>query len=327
MTKKVNSDKTKYSFPDSIIGKLSIISIALTGIGIIINNIYLLEFDIIDFNLLQPRNIITGITFFIYLSIYFIIFLFKLDITDLRKHSYFKIAFNLLIKYFIIVSGIFFLLIINKQLLENEPNRILYSFSIGVPIMFLILYGSDAIFTKKERTSLVHRINFPFWKWLLTLIAIGTFIYSYIFISEFNQFAWSQLFFLLFAIGIIFSLKNVQTKIELSKNNVKKFEPTKSLFTENHFDYNNVVENFFFFLFGGLLVIISIYKYSIYIHDNIPTNYGGAKKYEISLELSNGEKIEGNLIYQNENKYYIQDKSELLFIKKDNVTKKFLENE
>jgi len=327
MTKKVNSDKKSYKFPESIIGKLSIISIALTGIGIIINNIYLLEFDIVDFNLLQPRNIFTGITFFIYLSIYFVVFLFKLDITDLRKHSYFKIVFHLVVKYFVIVSGIFFLLIVNKQLIENEPCKILYSFSIGVPMMFLILYGSDAIFTEKERTSLVHRISFPLFEWLLTLTAIGTFFYSFYYISEFNHFAWSQSFILFFAIGIFFASKNVQIKIELSKSDTKKFEPTKSLFTENQSNYNNLAENFFFLLLGGLLIIISVYKYSIHIHDNIPTNYGGAKKHEISLLLSNGKQIKGSLIFQNENKYYIQNENELLFIKKDDVTKTFLKTE
>lgn len=151
MTERVSSNKENSSFLNSIIGKLSIISIALTGIGILINNMYLLEFDIVDFNLLQPRNILTGITFIIYLSIYFIIFQFKLDISNLKKHPYFIIVFHLLVKYFIIVSGLFFQLNINGQLLEDKEYIILSSLSIGVPVMFLFIYMSDAIFSKKER--------------------------------------------------------------------------------------------------------------------------------------------------------------------------------
>ena len=324
MTEKVSSYKENSGFLNSIIGKLSIISIALTGIGIIINNMYLLEFDIVDFNLLQPRNIFTGITFVIYLSIYFIIFQFKLDISNLKKHSYFVIVFHLLVKYFIIVSGLFFLLNINSQLLQNKEYILLSSLSIGVPIMFLFIYMSDAIFTKEERNTLVHRISFPFFKWLLILITIGTFFYSYNYISEFNQFAKSQSTFLYLAIGIFLSVKSVQTKIELAKNDEKEFEPTKSLFTENHFDYDNVVEKFFKYLAGGFFIVYGMYVYSIYLHPNIPTNFGGAKKYEISLELSNGEKVKGELIFQNENKYYIQNESELLFIKKDDVAKTYL---
>lgn len=46
MSEKVNLHKDNFSFLSSIVGKLSIISIALTGIRIIINNMYLLEFDI-----------------------------------------------------------------------------------------------------------------------------------------------------------------------------------------------------------------------------------------------------------------------------------------
>ncbi|AFU70136.1 hypothetical protein P700755_003520 [Psychroflexus torquis ATCC 700755] len=327
MTERVSSSKKNSSFLNSIIGKLSIISIALTGIGILINNMYLLEFDIVDFNLLQPRNILTGITFIIYLSIYFIIFQFKLDISNLKKHPYFIIVFHLLVKYFIIVSGLFFQLNINSQLLEDKEYIILSSLSIGVPVMFLFIYMSDAIFSKKERNTLVHRISFPFFKWLLILVTIVTFFYTYNYFSEFKQFAKSQSTFLYLTIGIFLSFKSVQTKIELAKNNEKEFEPTKSLFTENHFDYDNVVEKFFKYLAGGFLIVYSMFVYSIYIHPNIPTNFGGAKEYEISLELSNGEKVKGELIFQNENKYYIQNESELLFIKKDDVTKTYLINE
>jgi hypothetical protein len=327
MTEELNKHKENSGFLNSIIGKLSIISIALTGIGIIINNMYLLEFDIIDFNLLQPRNIFTGITFVIYLFIYFITFQFKLDISNLKKHSYFVIVFHLLVKYFIIVSGIFYLLNTNNQILENKGYTILTVLSIVVPIKFLFIYMSDAIFTEEERNTLVHRISFPFFKWSLILITIGTFFYSYNYISEFNQFAKSQSTFLYLTIGIFLAVKSVQTKIELAKNNEKEFEPTKSLFTENHFDYDNVVEKFFKYLAGGFFIVYGMYVYSIYIHPNIPTNFGGAKVYEISLKLSNGEKVKGELIFQNENKYYIKYESELLFIKKDDVVKTYLMQE
>jgi hypothetical protein len=327
MTEEINSNKENSGFLNSIIGKLSIISIALTGVGIIINNMYLLEFDIVDFNLLQPRNIFTGITFFIYLSIYFIIFQFKLDISNLKKHSYFAILFHLFVKYFIIVSGLFFLLNINGQLLEDKEYTLLSSLSIGIPILFLFTYMSDAIFTEEERNSIVHRIGFPIFKWFLILTTIGIFFYSYNYISEFNQFAKSQSIFLYLVIGIFIADKIVQTKIELAKDGEKEFEPTKSLFTENHFDYDNIVEKFFKYLVGGLFIVYGMYTYSIYIHPNIPTNFGGAKEYEISLKLSNGEKVKGKLIFQNENKYYIQNESELLFIKKDDVEKTYLMNE
>ena len=321
MSEKVNLYKENSSFLSSIVGKLSIISIALTGIGIIINNMYLLVFDISDFNLLQPRNILTGISFVVYLSIYFIIFQFKLDISNLRGHSYFVIVFHLLVKYFIIVSGIFFLLNVNNELFENKEYILLSSLSIGVPMMFLFIYISDAIFSKEERNTLLHRISFPFFKWLLILTIIGVFFYSYNYISEFSQFAKSQSTFFYLTIGIFLSIKSVQTKIESAKNDEKEFEPTKSLFTENHFDYDNVVEKFFKYLVGGFFIVYGMHVYSIYIHPNIPTNFGGAKEYEISLQLSNGEKVKGGLIFQNESKYYIQKESELLFIKKDNVAK------
>ena len=108
------------------------------------------------------------------------------------------------------------------------------------------------------------------------------------------------------------------------KNDEKEFEPTKSLFTQNHFDYGNMVEKFFNYLAGGVFVIYGMHTYSIYLHPNIPANFGGAKEYEISLQLLDGEKVKGDLIFQNENKYYIKDKSELLFIKKDDVAKTYL---
>jgi NADH:ubiquinone oxidoreductase subunit 6 (subunit J) len=325
MTEEVNSPKENPSFLNSIVGKLSIISIALTGIGIIINNMYLLEFDIIDFNLLQPRNIFTGLSFVIYLSLYYIIFQFKLDISDLKKYSYFKIVFHLVVKYFIIISGLFFLL--NSQFLESKEYILLSSLSIGIPMMFLFVYMSDAIFTEQERNTWIHRISFPLFKWLFILTTIAIFIYSYNYIPEFNQFAKSQSTFLFLTIGIFLSSKSVQTKVKLVQNDEKEFEPTKSLFTENHFDYDNVVEKFFKYLVASIFITYGMYVYSIYIHPNIPTNFGGAKVYEISLELSNGDKVKGELIFQNENKYYIQNENELLFIKKDDVAKTYQKQE
>lgn len=119
--------------------------------------------------------------------------------------------------------------------------------------MFLIIYMFDATFTKEERNTSIHRISFPFFKWLLILSTIGIFFYSYNYISEFSQFAKSQSAFFYLAFGFFISIKSVQTKIESAKNDEKEFEPTKSLFTKNHYDYDNVVEKFFKYLIGRVI--------------------------------------------------------------------------
>ncbi|WP_299111742.1 hypothetical protein [uncultured Winogradskyella sp.] len=324
MTKDISSNKQNTGFLSSIIGKLSIISIGLTGIGILINNMYLLGFGIVDFNLLQPRNIFTGITFVIYLFIYYIIFQFKLDFFNLKKYSYVLITSHLIIKFFIIINGLFYLLRITSLPFDNNEYLLFSKLSIGIPGVFLFIYLSDAIFTHEERNTLIHRISFPFFKWLLILMSIFVFVYSYVFIPEFKQFAQSQTTFLFLAIAIFLSAKNAQAKIEMAQNGKKKFEPIKSFFTENHFDYDHIVEKFFKFIVVAFFIVYGMYLYSSHIHSNIPTNFGGAQKSEISLELSNGKKVKGELIFQNENKYYVQKERELLFIKKDDVAKIYL---
>jgi hypothetical protein len=327
MTQVENSLKQNSGFLSSFIGKLSFISIAITGVGILINNMYLLEYDIIDFNLIQPRNIFTGITFGIYLSIYLIVYLFKLDISNLKKYSYLEIVFHLIVKFFIIVSGLFYLLKISGDIKGNKEYDILSLLSIAIPIMFLFNFMADAIFSKEEMSTLIHKVSFNFSKWFFSLIIITTFIYSYIVIPEYAQFAKSQTTFFFLALGIFLAIKSVQTKIKMAQNGEKDFEPTKSLFTENHFDYDNIVEKFFKYLFGTIFIVYGMYVYSIYIHSHIPTNFGGAKKYEISLKLLTSEKVKGKLIFQNEDKYYIKKGDEILFIKKDDVAKTYLTQE
>ena len=165
MTQVENSLKQNSGFLSSFIGKLSFISIAITGVGILINNMYLLEYDIIDFNLIQPRNIFTGITFGIYLSIYLIVYLFKLDISNLKKYSYLEIVFHLIVKFFIIVSGLFYLLKISGDIKGNKEYDILSLLSIAIPIMFLFNFMADAIFSKEEMSTLIHKVSFNFSKW------------------------------------------------------------------------------------------------------------------------------------------------------------------
>ena len=98
---------------------------------------------------------------------------------------------------------------------------------------------ADAIFSKEEMSTLIHKVSFNFSKWFFSLIIITTFIYSYIVIPEYAQFAKSQTTFFFLALGIFLAIKSVQTKIKMAQNGEKDFEPTKSLFTENHFDYDN----------------------------------------------------------------------------------------
>ena len=316
MKEKKDSNKEKFSFITSFFGKLSIISIILTGIGIIINNIYLRDFDIIDFNLLQPRNIFAGINFTIYLLLYFVVFQIKLNVQNLKRHSYFKIVFHLLIKYSIIISAIFYLLIFNKKFVEYDEYKYLQSISMVIPISFLLLYGHDSTLSANQRKSLFHRINFPIFNWLLTISAIVSFFLSFIYIPKFGEFVISQLVVLSVAIGLFISFKTVQTKTELAKESNKEYEHSKSIFTDNRSNYDHPGENFFYYLIILFFTVYIMHAYSTHIHPKISTNFGGAKKYEITLELSSGNKVSGDLIFQNDNKYYIKKNTSYFLSKK-----------
>ena len=108
------------NFTAQIIAKLSLIAIIITAFGIIINNIYIGQFNISDFNLLQSRSVFIGFAFSIFILAHFIYYLALIDTKNILENTFFEIFYKTFLK--LILMG--YVIISRKELsLWNELSR------------------------------------------------------------------------------------------------------------------------------------------------------------------------------------------------------------
>jgi len=306
-----------------IIAKLSIITIVITAFGIIINNIYLGQFNISDFNLLQSRSIFIGFIFSIFLFAHLVYYLALIDTKNLLENTSFEIFYKTAIKLILITNFLFYLLnldyILSIRTDSSFIERMLLHTSFLSFVTILALFGTMYSVYKNDKNKLASKLIFKYPLIFLVTLSVISFFYNLFIFPEFKSLFYYELYFaFLFYINL--------TWLYLSKKDESKGIKFKeySFFTNSGIDREFWVEKIFIFTYIIGMTVLFLSNYSTRIYPFLDEKYGGGKPKTIKIEYLK-DQITGKLIYQDANKYYLLKDSTILFIKKEQVDKLFLE--
>jgi len=306
-----------------IITKLSIITIVITAFGIIINNIYLGQFNISDFNLLQSRSIFIGFVFSIFLIAHLVYYLALIDTKNLLENTSFEIFYKTAIKLILITNFLFYLLNLNHILStradSNFIERMLLHTSFLSFVTILALFGTMYSVYKNDKKNIASKLIFKYPLIFFVILSVISFFYNLYIFPEFKSLFYYELYFaFLFYINLIW--------LYLSKKDESKgiIFRESSFFSNSGIDRDFWVEKIFLFTYIIGMTVIFLSNYSTRIYPFLDEKYGGGKPKTIRIEYFN-EQLTGKLIYQDVNKYYLLKDSTILFINKEQVEKMFLE--
>jgi len=307
------------NFTTQIIAQLSSITIIITGFGIIINNIYIGQYNISDFDLLQSKSIFIGFAFTVFLLAHVIYYLALIDTKNILENTYFEIFYKTFLKLILLSNFLFCTLKLNfisSFFIKSSPiERIFIQLGYLSFGIILVLYGTNYSIYKTDTNHKGAIWTFKYPLRFFILIGCISFVFYYFLFPEFKDiFYYESYFAFFFFINLtwFYALKRDESK-GITFLDV-------SFFSNSNRDSKNWLEKILLFTYVIFLTLILLYNYSTKIYPLLDLKYGGGEPKRIKLDYQN-KKVEGNLIYQDGQNYYIQKDSAILFIKKEDVVK------
>lgn len=296
------------SFSD-IIKYLSAFAIISGAFGLIIINLYLQKYNLVDFNVIQPQIIYVGFIFILILMFNFLFFFMLLDLENPSKNSLLKITLLTFSKLAILGNTLNYLLNtdeINKVFIGQNNSLFTRFFLngaiIGGTIIYILVFVSyEWIIKDDKRTST--KIIYIYPLIFFTLWSIAGAIYCYFNVPLAKNFYSFELYiaflFYMFFIGIW--AKSNDKERGLNTTPVSMFGTDATGFKS--------LDKWFVVVYLIVMMLILITKYSSQIYPYISPYYGGGKPQIVRIVVE-GDTLKGELISQN---------SSYLFIKKDST--------
>lgn len=300
-----------------ILEKFTIFAAIIIALGVVISNSYLREYGLVDFKIIQAKTIATGILFLVIVLLHLLVFNFKFDLSKVEYYGNSKIIHSLLTRF---CAVIFLYLMVfggNKQL-ETLP-KILTNIGIVLTInyflMEIVYLGANQ--TEKNRKISKVLINVPKFgvNWIVPLLLIIDIIVDDS--IRYLTFQYFVIFFLFFVFA--FTKKRAYLdRIEEKENDTKQAYHS-SLFSYFSSTNNNWKELIFALVWSLAMIVIFINLFISLFYTKIPETYGGAKPSNLSLKLTNGKKINGLKIHQNETTFFILKNDTIKHIKNSTI--------
>jgi hypothetical protein len=286
-----------------ILEKFTIFTAIIIALGVIISNSYLQEYGLVDFKIVQAKTIATGILFLVIVLLHLLVFNFKFDLSKVEYFGDSKIIHSLITRF---CGTIFLYLLVFGQYkqLETLP-KILTSIGVLLTINYFLMeiIYSGANQTEKNRRISKVLMNIPKFgfKWIVPLLLIVILI-----VEESIRYLTFQ-YFLIFFLFFVFAFSKKRAyldKIEKTENDTKQAYDS-SLFYYFSSTSNNWKELIFAVIWSFAMIVVFINLFISLFYAKIPETYGGAKPSKLSLKLTNGKKINGLKIHQNETTVFI----------------------
>lgn len=307
----------------SILTNLSIITIVITAFGIIINNIYIAQFNISDYNLLQSRSIYIGFIFSIFLLAHLVFYLALIDTKNILENTYFEIFYKTAFKLVLVTNFLFCILnldIINQNLVDaNFIERIITQTGFLSFIFIIGLYGTNYSIYKTDTKHVGSKWTFKYPLIFFIILGCISFIYYIFSFTEFKNIFYYELYF---AFLFFMTLSGIWATQRDENKGIKFLDA--SFFTNQNKDREFWLEKIFLFIYVVGMTLVFLFNYSNRIYPLLDAKYGGGQPKPVILSYKE-EKIEGMLIYQDIQNFYLLKDSSILFLKKGNVDKIYID--
>lgn len=285
------------------------VPISFQIIGIVINNIHLSKYNIIEVYSLKPILLLTGVVFLIINLICFFIFTVGTDIINPENNR--LLLLKTLLRGIIIIN-ISFIILSGLDLQDISLGDIL----IPSQIQLILLSSSVLLFTNKVFLGDLPNKKSGYYypnaiiRIILSIPMVLIFILLLFKNTNFNLLSRYVLFLSVAFYIFQFARSEVQ---EESKN--PDYKP-KFHFTK---DGSPIKLDLVFAVFIFLIILIGLTViYSTSIYKLLPANFGGGKPSQIRV-VTEKDIIKGSLIHQNDKNLYIEFADKIKIIKKDEI--------
>jgi hypothetical protein len=273
--------------------------------GVIIINLSLNKYGIVEYSIFQIQSIFTGSVFLVILyllSVYFNWFLIKF------KHKLLMFIACWLSSIFI--TSVFYHLFIGEyysnKLFNITINPVILKSFLSLSFLLILcsLVILDNIRSNDSKGNFFNGTRLKFVSVVLLCILL---IFSYIFIiavsinllivsNEFKSIVWFFLPFSFFIMGII---------IGINKDRKEKLNDKKE------YSILNLNISIIYFI---IFLIYTTFLYASNVYPYIPKNYGGGKEEQANITYNNGLKLEGQVVHSNSNLIFIKQKDNIIKI-------------
>lgn len=286
---------------ENFIGMIAVITASLTGLGLVISNIYLSQYHLIDFAIISTKSLYTGFTFIIFILLTSLFFLSFLDMTCMLNNNLLVIILNFIIKPIFLSSAFFFL----TQVLQEPPPKNIYLISAYSSCFFaasavvISLFGIFYAAIKSDKGLIKRFIKILVY--ITCAIVISGFIFLYAYQDEYTHIAN---FFLLFSLTffmnyfVLYGLKYDES-VGKPRMNFSLFNPSS---TSSRVVFLDIILALLSIIY---LLSTCLVNYSKVIYPHIPFEYGGGKPQAIEITLTSNDFLSGSLIYQDSSRYYL----------------------
>ena len=307
-----------------ILAKFSIVIIGITAFGTIINNIHLGLFNLVDFNIVQTRSIYVGFIFSIFMLAHLVYYLALIDTKDILKNKYIEIVYKTIIKLVLVSNFLFYLLnfdLVSSTIVDSSNyEKFLIHGGFLSFLAIISLYGLGLDIYRTDPKHIWAKLCFIYPIIFFIVLSLGSFVYNIFNFSEFKKLFNYELYFAIFFLLTLTML--FAAKIDASKG-IKFIDA--SLFSKSPRDKKYWLEDIFLIVYITGMIFIFLYTYSSKIYPLLDVKYGGGKPKLIIIDYQR-ELIKGELIYQDNEKYYLLNDSTILFLDKNKVNKLYLKN-
>jgi hypothetical protein len=298
----------KNSFSE-IIKYLTAFAIISGALGLIIINLHLQHYSLVDFNIIKPQIIYVGFIFLLTLIINYLVFIMFLDLENPENNRFIEITIVTFVKMVFLGNLLNYILNADQinQILTNHGKssfiHILISgttiYTISLPLISLIAHD----YIVKEREKKLTKV----WIYVLSVLILWSIlggIYSYIKIPLSKNYYTFELYLGFIVYGYLIGLWAV------SKDRKKGFDVTPVSIFGKKVSGTKSIDKVFFGVYGVIMMSIIITKYTNKIYPNISPYFGGGKPQTISLVIG-ADTLKGNLIFQNEKYLFLEKDSSI----------------
>jgi len=299
------------NFVKNNIGRIGIlIPIITTVFGIIIINISLNKYGIVEYSIFQIQSVFTGSVF---LTICYGIFGFFSWLLLKFKKSLLKMVFSVFFSS-LLISLVFYHVFVS---FDDSHILNLSDFSIIIQSIITILFSLLLfcyLFLKSLKNKDLYYNNGSrsrrLISWLLEkkLVVIIFILVSFSIVLYFNDEVFRDLFDFFF----IFSLLLLVGIWTLNKND--SYEKKRHVNEEK--TWNDVNVGIIFIL---VYIVLGTYLYSLNVYPYLPKNFGGGKPEYVEVTYLDNHQIKGEVIHSNSNLIFINVKNKIQVIEWNKV--------
>lgn len=297
---------------------LTAFAVFSAALGLVIINLYLQKFSLVDFYIIKPQIIYVGFIFIVVLLANFVIYLLFLDLNNPEKTGYLRILGLSIIKLLVLGNTLNLFLNgdeINQLLISPSTSAFGRMFIGGSSIAGLFILTTSTLiyefYIKNEMSKKIKILYIIIFFIFIIISIVGAFYCLNNIPSTRSVYSFEAYIGVLVTLGLLgYYARRLDQK--------KGFDTREVSFFSTDINGKKLFDKLFLYLYMLFTLIILLKSYSKNIYPLISPSYGGGRPQIIQL-VNERDTINGEIIFQNSNYIFLKKDSSILKLDWKNV--------